>query len=205
MHKPVVLKGDLSKEIAEDFRSRPELGVDCEMMGLNPVRDRLCTVQIAAEQGPCAIVQVREQDGAPLLKGVLEDAKIIKIFHFARMDMLFLHSRMSIEVRGIFCTKIGSRLARTYTDRHGLKDVVRELAGEAMDKTHQSSDWGRENLSEDQIAYAADDVRYLFEVRRRLVEILKREKRLELAQACFDFLAVRRRLDQFGFDDIFAH
>lgn len=205
MAKPIVLKGDLSRELAADFQSRPELGVDCEMMGLNPFRDRLCTVQIGAERGDCAVVQINEADGAPLLQQVLENAGVIKIFHFARMDLLFLKQRIQIDVRGVFCTKLASRLARTYTDRHGLKDVVRELCGEVMDKTSQSSDWGRETLSEDQVVYAADDVRYLFELRRKLSEILVREKRMHLAEACFQFLSVCRQLDQLGYEDIFAH
>lgn len=206
MQKPVVQKGDLSAEYAEDFATRPELGVDCEMMGLNPWRDRLCVVQIGAERGPCALIQIDEAAGAPRLKQILENNKVPKIFHYARLDIQYLHQRLGIDVQNIFCTKIASRLARTYTDRHGLKDVVREFCGETLDKSSQSSDWGRETLNDDQVAYAADDVRYLFELRRRLKEILEREGRLELAQQVFNFLPVRRSLDESGYDfDIFSH
>lgn len=205
MQKPIVLKADLTPAIADDFRQRSELGVDCEMMGLNPYRDRLCVVQIASERGPCAIVQIDEAAGAPLLKEVMESKTSAKIFHYARMDIMFLYKRVGIDVQNVFCTKIASRLARTYTDRHGLKDVVREMAGETMDKTSQSSDWGRETLSEDQVTYAADDVRYLFEIKRRLTEILRREKRIHLAESAFAFLPTRRELDLLGYEDIFTH
>ena len=205
MKRPVVLKGDLTEEIAAEFAACSELAVDCEMMGLNPWRDRLCVVQIMAEKGTVVLVQVDETAGAPRIRELFENSAIRKIFHFARMDIFFLQKRLGIDVQGIYCTKIASRLGRTYTDRHGLKEVVRELTGETMDKSNQSSDWGRADLSPDQIFYAADDVRYLFEIRRQLDSMLAREGRTELAEQCFNFLRVRRTLDLAGFGEIFEH
>ncbi len=205
MSRPQVLQGDLTEEIAAEFSTRSELSVDCEMMGLNPWRDRLCVIQIMAEKGSVVLVQVDEQAGAPRVKTLFENPAINKIFHFARMDIFFLQKRLGIDVQGIFCTKIASRLGRTYTDRHGLKEVIRELTGEVIDKTNQSSDWGRVELTPDQVYYAADDVRYLFELKRKLSEILVRENRMELAERCFEFLRTRRDLDLEGFGMIFEH
>lgn len=205
MSRPRVLKGDLSPEIAAEFAAASELAVDCEMMGLNPWRDRLCVVQIMAEKGSVVLVQVDEAAGAPEIQKLFENREINKIFHFARMDIFFIQKRLGIDVQNIFCTKIASRLARTYTDRHGLKEVVREMTGEVIDKTNQSSDWGRDELTSDQIYYAADDVRYLFEVKRKLHAILEREGRLDLAERCFEFLRTRRDLDLGGFGMIFEH
>lgn len=205
MSRPQVLKGDLSPEIAAEFATASELAVDCEMMGLNPWRDRLCVVQIMAEKGSVVLVQVDEAVGAPEIQKLFENTEINKIFHFARMDIFFIQKRLGIDVQNIFCTKIASRLARTYTDRHGLKEVVREMTGEVIDKTNQSSDWGRDELTSDQIYYAADDVRYLFEVKRKLHAILEREDRLDLAERCFEFLRTRRDLDLGGFGMIFEH
>ncbi|MCB1325438.1 MAG: ribonuclease D [Spirochaetales bacterium] len=205
MKKPLVFQADLSADVHTELRKYPELALDCEMMGLNPWRDRLCVVQIAAEGGPLALVQIDEQKGAPLLKDLLEDRTITKIFHFARLDGLFLLLRLGINLQGVYCTKLASRLGRTYTDRHGLKELVREFTGNTMDKSFQTSDWGRAQLSDDQIQYAGLDVVYLFELRRRLDEILEREQRRELAQKLFDFLPARRELDRLGFDNIFEH
>ena len=205
MKRQIVLQGDLSEEQAAEMGGCSEISVDCEMMGLHPWRDRLCVVQLMGEKMAPVLVQVDEAAGAPRLKQLLENPEIIVIFHFARMDLLFLHQRLGIAVTNVYCTKIASRLARTYTDRHSLKEVVREMVGDHMDKTSQSSDWGRAKLTDDQIQYAADDVRYLFEVKRKLSEILKREGRMELAQKAFDFLKTRRELDQLGHDDIFTH
>ena len=154
MKKPLVFQADLSADVHTELRKYPELALDCEMMGLNPWRDRLCVVQIAAEGGPLALVQIDEQKGAPLLKDLLEDRTITKIFHFARLDGLFLLLRLGINLQGVYCTKLASRLGRTYTDRHGLKELVREFTGNTMDKSFQTSDWGRAQLSDDQIQYA---------------------------------------------------
>ena len=205
MKKPLVFQADLSADVHAELRKYPELALDCEMMGLNPWRDRLCVVQIAAEGGPLALVQIDEQKGAPLIKDLMEDRAITKIFHFARLDGLFLLLRLGINLQGVYCTKLASRLGRTYTDRHGLKELVREFTGNTMDKSFQTSDWGRAQLSDDQIQYAGLDVVYLFELRRRLDEILEREQRRELAQKLFDFLPARRELDRLGFDNIFEH
>lgn len=204
MKKPIVLKNDLTPEAYEELSSSVELGVDCEMMGLNIYRDRLCLVQIGTEETHY-LVQIDEEKGAPLLKKVLENEKVIKIFHFARMDCLFLKKRMDINTKNIFCTKIASKLVRTYTDRHGLKELVRELTGETMDKTYQSSYWGAENLSESQVEYAAGDIKYLFRLKSTLIDMLNREKRDHLAGKLFEFLPHRVELDILGYDDIFDH
>ncbi|MCB1322998.1 MAG: ribonuclease D [Leptospiraceae bacterium] len=176
------------------------------MMGLNPNRDRLCIVQIMVEKGPCVLVQVDESAGAPEMRALFENPDIIKIFHYARTDLLFLKMRLGIDTRNVYCTKIASRLARTYTDRHGLKELVREIIGESMDKSLQSSDWGREKLTEEQVTYAAYDVAYLFQIKRELEKMLVREQRRELATRLFDFLPVRLELDRHGFAlDLFEH
>lgn len=206
MKRPQVVAGDVPADIAEIFRKSSELAIDCEMMGLNPNRDRLCIVQIMVEKGPCVLVQVDESAGAPEMRALFENPDIIKIFHYARTDLLFLKMRLGIDTRNVYCTKIASRLARTYTDRHGLKELVREIIGESMDKSLQSSDWGREKLTEEQVTYAAYDVAYLFQIKRELEKMLEREQRRELAAGLFDFLPVRLELDRHGFAlDLFEH
>ncbi|MCB1306775.1 MAG: ribonuclease D [Leptospiraceae bacterium] len=206
MKRPQVVAGDVPADIAEIFRKSSELAIDCEMMGLNPNRDRLCIVQIMVEKGPCVLVQVDESAGAPEMRALFENPDIIKIFHYARTDLLFLKMRLGIDTRNVYCTKIASRLARTYTDRHGLKELVREIIGESMDKSLQSSDWGREKLTEEQVTYAAYDVAYLFQIKRELEKMLVREQRRELATRLFDFLPVRLELDRHGFAlDLFEH
>lgn len=206
MKRPQVVAGDVPADIAEIFRKSSELAIDCEMMGLNPNRDRLCIVQIMVEKGPCVLVQVDESAGAPEMRALFENPDIIKIFHYARTDLLFLKMRLGIDTRNVYCTKIASRLARTYTDRHGLKELVREIIGESMDKSLQSSDWGREKLTEEQVTYAAYDVAYLFQIKRELEKMLVREQRRELAARLFDFLPVRLELDRHGFAlDLFEH
>lgn len=184
------------------------VAVDCEAMGLNSNRDRLCVVQLSAGDGVCHLVQLDKGEyDAPNLKAVLADKKITKIFHYARFDVGILKRFLGIDCTPVYCTKIASRLARTYTDRHGLKDVCRELVGVELSKEQQSSDWGAETLSESQINYAAIDVLYLHQVRAELEKILIREGRKELAQKCFDFLETRAALDIEGWPDldIFAH
>lgn len=204
MSKARLIQGDLPSDLATEFGTDLELAIDCEMMGLNPRRDRLCVVQIGGRNAR-AIVQIRENTPYPALKSLFENEKIQKIFHFARMDCVFLQERLNISVRNIFCTKIASRLARTYTDRHGLKELVREICGETMDKTNQTSDWGREVLTDDQVFYAEGDVKYLFEIKKRLVEMLHREGRHDLALEAMAFLPTRVRLDRLGYGDIFEH
>ena len=203
--EPHLLQEDLPEVLKKEFTSYSELAVDCEMMGLNPVRDRLCLVQLAAEKGPCALIQIGKAKEAPHLKELMENENITKIFHFARMDILFLFSRLGIDVRNIYCTKIASRLARTYSERHGLRELVREFFGENLEKLYQSSDWGAEELSPEQVRYATGDVIYLFEIRRRLTTILIREGRKELYDKVVSFLPTQRELDCMGYQHIFEH
>jgi ribonuclease D len=181
-------------------------------MGLNPHRDRLCVVQLSSGDGSADVVQVPKDHGrgpadAPNLKALLADPKITKIFHFARFDIAVLYSAFGVMPQPLYCTKIASRLSRTYTDRHGLKDLVREVLNIDLSKQQQSSDWGAPILSEPQLAYAASDVLHLHALRERLDVMLAREGRLGLAQACFAFLPTRARLDLEGWEaeDIFAH
>ena len=184
------------------------VAVDTETMGLHPQRDRLCLVQLSAGDGNCHLVQFsQEQYDAPNLKRLLADPRVTKLFHFARFDLAMLRRYLGVDCRPVYCTKIASRLARTYTDRHGLKDLCKELLGVELSKQQQSSDWGRETLSREQLDYAASDVLYLHRIRESLDEMLRREGRTELAQAAFEFLPTRALLDLHGFDatDIFAH
>ena len=204
MSKARLIQGDLPADLLNQFRADPQLAIDCEMMGLNPRRDRLCVVQIAGKTAR-AIVQIDEKDPYPGLRSLFEDTGIQKVFHFARMDCLFLQERLGITVRNIFCTKVASRIARTYTDRHGLKELVREVCGETMDKTNQTSDWGRTVLTDDQVFYAEGDVKYLFDIKSRLIEMLTREARLEIALEAMAFLPTRVALDRMGYADIFEH
>ncbi len=197
-------KGDLPSSV----QFSGSVAVDSETMGLNPLRDRLCLVQLSAGDGDAHLVQLdRTRYDAPHLKALLEAPNVLKIFHFARFDIAAFQHWLGVETRPIYCTKIASKLCRTYTDRHGLKDVTRELAGVELSKQQQSSDWGAETLSEAQKEYAASDVLYLHAVRAGLDQMLAREGRAQLAQACFDFLPVRARLDLEGWadSDIFAH
>lgn len=186
----------------------PEVAIDSETMGLRFRRDPLCVVQLSSGDGNAHVVRLnRPAYDCPNLKRVLTDPKVLKIFHFGRFDIGMFELHLGVETRPVYCTKIASKLARTYTDRHGLKDVARELAGIDMSKAQQSSDWGAAELSQAQMDYAASDVLYLHAIKNRLNEMLVREGRMELAQACFDFLPVRSRLDLAGWDeiDIFAH
>ncbi|MCE9599844.1 MAG: ribonuclease D [Spirochaetia bacterium] len=205
MKKAFLVEQDITDELYAELVEAPELGVDCEMMGLNPHRDRLCLVQIGKEGGPYVLVQVNDSIGAPKLKSLLENPAIQKIFHFARMDCLFLSVRLKANVQNIFCTKLASRLARTYTDRHGLKELVREFTGEQLDKTITTSDWGNAKLSPEQLKYAEEDIKYLFRIKRKLQEMLERENRFEMYRRSVEFLPVRVRMDELGYDDIFAH
>jgi ribonuclease D len=184
------------------------VAIDTETMGLNPCRDRLCVVQLSSGDGSADVVQIpKDHADAPRLKALLADPNVTKIFHFARFDLAVLYHTFGVMPQPIYCTKIASRLSRTYTDRHGLKDLVRELLNIDLSKQQQSSDWGALQLNEAQLAYAASDVLHLHALRERLDAILAREGRRELAQACFDFLPTRARLDLCGFqlEDIFAH
>ena len=184
------------------------VAIDTETMGLNPHRDRLCLVQLSSGDGACHIVQfVRGGYGAPNLKALLVDPKVTKLFHFARFDLAMLYEHLGAVCRPIYCTKIASKLIRTFTDRHSLKDLCRELLGVELNKQQQISDWGAEKLTPEQLEYAASDVLYLHALRERLDALLEREGRRRLAEACFAFLPARAELDLAGWQepDIFAH
>jgi ribonuclease D len=185
----------------------PEVAVDSETLGLRFRRDPLCVVQLSAGDGDAHVVRLnRPAYDCPNLKRLIADPAVLKIFHFGRFDIAMLELHLGVETRPVYCTKIASKLARTYTDRHGLKDVARELAGIDLSKAQQSSDWGAAELSPAQLEYAASDVLHLHTIKARLDEMLAREGRTAIAQACFDFLPVRARLDLMGFeDDVFAH
>jgi len=184
------------------------IAIDSETMGLDLARDRLCLLQLSAGDGVCHLVQfARGNYDAPNLKALLSDPTITKIFHFARFDLAAIRRYLGVDCSPVYCTKIASKLIRTYTDRHGLKDLCRELLGAEISKQQQSSDWGAAELSKDQLAYAASDVLYLHDLRARLDAMLVREGRDGLAKACFDFLPARAALDIAGWHDIdiFAH
>ncbi|WP_237152660.1 ribonuclease D [Oryzibacter oryziterrae] len=184
------------------------VAVDTETLGLNPHRDRLCVVQLSPGDGTADVVQIRKgQTSAPNLQKLLTDPARVKIFHFARFDVAVLRKTFGFTVNPLFCTKIASKLTRTYTDRHGLKDVTRELLGIEISKVQQSSDWGADRLTQAQLEYAASDVLNLHALRQRLSDMLAREGRTAMAEACFQFLPTRAELDLSGWaeEDIFAH
>lgn len=186
----------------------PVVAIDCETMGLNPLRDRLCVVQMSGGDGNSHIVQVGiGQTGAPNLCAMLEDPKVLKLFHFGRFDIAAMYNAFGALAAPVYCTKIASRLIRTYTDRHGLKNLTHELIGVDISKQQQMSDWGAKTLTKAQLDYAASDVLYLHKLRKELDKRLAREGRAEMAQACFDFLPMRAKLDLAGWPDtdIFAH
>jgi ribonuclease D len=185
-----------------------EVAIDTETMGLDPARDRLCVVQLSPGDGSADVVQIPQgSNDAPNLKKLLGDEKVTKIFHYARFDMGVLYNRFGIMPAPVYCTKIASKLVRTYTDRHGLKDLARELLGIDMSKQQQSSDWGAQKLSDAQLDYAASDVLYLHDLKRHLDRMLDREDRTAFALSCFSFLPTRVQLDLAGWGeaDIFAH
>lgn len=195
-------------DLPADFQPGASLAVDTETLGLNPHRDRLCVVQLSKGDGTADIVQIlRGAEPPPVLCRVLADPGVLKILHFARFDIAALNNAFGVVTAPVYCTKIASRLTRTYTDRHGLKDLTRELLGVDLSKQQQSSDWGADELSKDQLAYAASDVLHLHELKAKLDPLLAREGRNGLAQACFDFLPARAELDLTGWPevDIFAH
>jgi ribonuclease D len=184
------------------------VAIDTETLGLKPHRDRLCVVQISPGDGTADVIQIAAgQKKAPNLVSLLRDRKIAKLFHFGRFDLAVLYQAFGVMAQPVFCTKIASRLTRTYTDRHGLKDLCSELIGVSLSKVQQSSDWAAETLSPEQLEYAASDVLYLHQLRDRLIERLERENRTREAEACFRFLPTRAKLDLMGWDeeDIFAH
>jgi len=195
-------------DIPDLARYRGAVAIDTETMGLDPHRDRLCVVQLSPGDGSADVIQIAQPVAdAPNLKRLLADSSVLKIFHFARFDVAALYRAFGIMAVPLYCTKIASRLARTYTDKHGLKDLVREMLGVDLSKQQQLSDWGAEQLTEAQIAYAAADVLHLHALKDKLDAVLAREGRAELAAACFRFLPDRARLDLAGWaaEDIFTH
>jgi ribonuclease D len=195
-------------DLPDGLRFPDGVAIDCETMGLNPHRDRLCLVQLSGGDGTAHLVQVaRGQTSAPNLEALLRDEAVLKLFHFGRFDIAAMFHAFGALAAPVWCSKIASRLVRTYTDRHGLKALLSELLGEDISKLQQTSDWGAETLSPEQMAYAASDVLYLHRLKEVLDARLRREDRMELAQSCFDFLPARARLDLIGYPDtdIFAH
>ena len=190
-------------DLPPDLDLGPVVAVDTETMGLDPRRDRLCLVQLSAGDGHCHLVQIPPgHRSAPNLMRLLGDPDVLKLFHFARFDLGILKAALGVRTAPVYCTKIASKLIRTYTDRHGLKDLCRELLGVDLSKQMQTSDWGAPDLTEAQIAYAASDVLHLHALKARLDPILAREGRSELAQACFAFLPERAELDLLGWDEV---
>ncbi|WP_373503980.1 ribonuclease D [Aestuariivirga sp.] len=197
-------KGDLPAGL--DFGS--SVAIDSETLGLVPRRDKLCLIQLSSGDGNAHLVQLdRSSYDAPNLKALLTDPGVTKIFHYARFDVAVIKYYLGVDTAPIYCTKIASKLTRTYTDRHGLKDLIKELLGIELNKQQQSSDWGAHVLSDAQKQYAAQDVLYLHETKARLDHMLAREGRTEIARACFDFVPTRAALDLAGWteEDVFAH
>ena len=195
-------------DLPENYQAGASIAIDTETLGLNPHRDRLCVVQISRGDGTVDIVQILRGGPKPVnLRKVLGDKSVLKIFHFARFDLAVLYNALGVMPAPVYCTKVASRLARTYTDRHGLKDLVKELLNIDLSKQQQSSDWGADELSEAQLAYAASDVLHLHALKARLDLMLEREKRTSFAAACFKFLPTRAQLDLGGWpeEDIFSH
>ncbi|GBR08567.1 MULTISPECIES: ribonuclease D [Asaia] len=200
-------------DLPDDFDLGPVVAVDTEAMGLNPHRDRLCLVQLSAGDGEAHLVQIRPKslggryEDCPNLKALMADDSVTKLMHFARFDVALLQHALGITVAPVICTKIAARLVRTFTDRHGLAHLCRELLGVDLAKQQQTSDWGAETLTPEQLSYAASDVLHLHALWAKLESLLIREGRRELAQACYDFLPARGRLDILGYEepDIFSH
>lgn len=198
---------DLPLTTLDRYLQSDSLAVDTETMGLHPHRDRLCLVQLCDPTGQVTVLRIAQgQREAPHLKQLLEAPQVTKIFHFARFDIATLLYHLNIAVQPLFCTKVASKLARTYSPRHGLKELIRELEGVDLDKSAQSSDWGNAiNLSTEQLRYAANDVRYLISAREKLTQMLQREGRWTLAESCFSCLPTLSKLDIEGFEAIFEH
>jgi ribonuclease D len=202
-----ICEQDLSDAMLSAYLQADAIAVDTETMGLLPWRDRLCLVQLCNPQGQVTVITIAKgQKSAPNLKQLLEANSAVKIFHYARFDLAILKYQLDIYVNPVFCTKIASKLARTYSPRHGLKEVVLELEKIELDKSSQSSDWGNpDNFTEKQLSYAANDVRYLISAKDKLIKMLAREERLELAEKCFQCLPTLVELDLMQYQDIFAH
>ena len=206
MTKPKIIL--FKNDLPDNLLIEGDIAIDTEAMGLSYKRDRLCAIQIADTQDNAYIIQISKgQKLAPNLKKLLENKETVKIFHFARFDIAMLYQYLNIKVENIFCTKIASKIARTYTDSHGLKELCRELLGIQLSKQQQSSDWGSDTLTIEQQIYSANDVIYLHKIKDKLSEMLIREDRLELAKNCFGFIYNRVQLDLAGWEsiDIFSH
>jgi ribonuclease D len=195
-------------DLPDDLDLGNTVAIDCETMGLHPHRDRLCVVQLSSGDGNAHLVQIEKgRTSAPNLCKMLADPDVLKLFHFGRFDIAAMQNAFGTVTAPVYCTKIASKLIRTYTDRHGLKNLLQELLNVDISKQQQSSDWGAAELTRAQVAYAASDVLYLHKLRKELNKRLEREGRMEIAQACFDFLPMRANLDLAGWPemDIFAH
>jgi ribonuclease D len=201
-----LLEQDLDKESLEHYLKQDVIAVDCEMMGLNITRDRLCLIQIGDAKQRVTLVKIAQgQETAENLKKLFESEDVLKLFHFARTDLAFLKYYLNIDLKSVFCTKLASKLARTYTDRHSLKELTKEIIGKDLRKEQQTSDWGADKLSPEQIKYAANDVLYLIEIYSNLKYMLERENKFELAKNCSNFIATMANLDIMGYKDIFEH
>ncbi|MDX8349328.1 ribonuclease D [Cognatiyoonia sp. IB215446] len=197
-----------ANDLPEGLDLGPIVAIDCETMGLNPYRDRLCLIQMSAGDGDCHLVQIQPNHfGAPNLCAMLENPDVLKLFHFGRFDIAALHQTFGVLTKPVYCTKIASKLVRTFTDRHGLKTLLQDMLGVDISKHQQQSDWGAKRLTDAQLDYAASDVIYLHRLKTALDGLLVREGRAELAQSCFEFLPTRAKLDLAGWPDvdIFAH
>jgi ribonuclease D len=212
--KPEIVQGDLSEDLLEAYRKGPDLAIDTETMGLQTRRDRLCLVQLCNRDMRGAVVQITRDtldpgrppaERAPRLKRLLEDPGVLKVFHFARFDVAALKYWLGIDVAPLFCTRTASKLVRTYTDRHGLKDNLREFLDVELDKAAQQSDWSKATLSEEQVRYAIADVTLLLPLMDKLEEMLQREGRSDLARACIQAIPTIAELDILGFEDLFEH
>ncbi len=212
---PEILRGDLSEERLAAYLSSAEVAVDTETMGLHPLRDRLCVVQLCDRDGRATLVQIPPRPGvtaplpagagAPRLKRLLEDPRVLKVFHFARFDVATLRHHLGIVVAPLYCTRTASKLVRTYTERHGLKDLALELLDVELDKAARHTDWSSPDLSAEQVRYAISDVTLLLTLKDRLELMLEREGRKELARDCFAVIPVLSRLDLMGYEDVFIH
>src|SRR5262245_23254494 len=211
---PEVVRGDLSEELLQAYLESSEVAVDTETMGLNPIRDRLCVVQLYNRAGRASLVQIPPQGlsaplpasvGAPRLRRLMEDPRILKVFHFARFDVATLRHHLGIVTAPIYCTRTASKLVRTYTERHGLKDISLELLDVELDKTARHTDWSSPSLSAEQVRYAISDVTLLLSLMDRLEVMLEREGRKQLALDCFQVIPVLARLDLMGYGEIFIH
>ena len=203
--KIILHKHDIPKSV----KINDSIAIDTETMGLNPLRDRLCLVQLSTGNKVCHLIQFKQNKKieAPNLVNILKNKKILKIFHYARFDVGVLNHNLKITTKSIYCTKIASKLARTFTDKHGLKDLCKELLNVEISKIQQTSDWGKTKLSVSQQKYAATDVLYLHKIKKILDKMLTRENRIDLSEACFKFITNRTKLDLLGWDqkDIFSH